>query len=185
MDPEEQKRIEALQLAYDTTYRLYQHSAQTGQRSKLTTLFAIAGAIGGGFISPLAPMLVINAAFLYDTYKKREERIILRDAFNEVVKDMDPEARRYLDELDTLVNDVEDLNMDDINPVKQWEKKNYMGLGMVGFSLLFAFNILPGAIAAMAGFEDTDRVNQVAKAAVKAKEEMERIHPREELVPQP
>ncbi len=180
---EEQQGQNSLQQAYRTTSDVYQYVRKDSKRSLLTVLFGLVAGVGSAALVPnpwVAP-IIIDAVFMYDTYQKRKNSLHLAKIFNEVTKDMAPEAKKHLRDIENQLQDVREINPQDLNLKKHWENKNFMGVGFIGYGLLFAQPVLPAFLALMVGNSDSKRNAHLSNAAVKAAEEMERIYSKEQL----
>lgn len=196
---EEQREIQSLQNAYQATYEVYQRAATANKSLQLSAIFCVAAI--ADFISgnPATSMLVSDpgtAAFtsmvaaqlaaMYGAYQSRVRLMILKNMFNGASEEMDSHAQAHLRDIDREFSEVVPMGLNDFNPMQQWENGNRHGV-IAGVSALFFLPPIQGLFTgafAMSGAADYFRNQRLQQLAWNAKEEMEKVHGAEKLIPQ-
>lgn len=145
-----------IQGAYDLTFDLFMMSKQGNKRAMLTEVFGIA-AMFTPLVVPVSPVVgacLLGAAYIYGAVQRRETSMKMAQHFNEVASNLGGHAKNYLGELERGFKDVQDFSFDDINPVKHYEKKNFLGLAFGAFSILLSPTLLPVALNVLATQSD-------------------------------
>ncbi|GEM_PF-6806571 len=134
----EAEQLAEVQAAYDLTYK----------RATLTEVFGMA-ALFSPLILPVTPIVgacLLGAAFIYGAIQRRDSSLSMAKHFNDVAGRMAGHGRNYLKELGNDFKDVQEFSFDDINPVKQYEQKNYTGLIFLAASVILSPVLLPVAL---------------------------------------
>lgn len=156
----EDRQLAEIQAAYDLTFNLNQTANVGGTRATMVEVAGFAAMIGCAFlpVSPFVGGLALAAAFVKSALMRREHSMNLSSYFNDVSSALGDYPRSYLKELESDLKAVEDFSWDDINPVKQYERKNYGGLGVLAATvILIAPTLVPIALSMMATDIDRER----------------------------
>lgn len=152
----EAEQLAEVQAAYDLTYDLFTMAKEGNKRATLTEIFGIA-AVFSPLILPVTPIVgacLLGAAYIYGAVQRRDSSLHMAKHFNDVAGRMTGHGRNYLRDMESDFKDVQEFNFDDINPVKQYEQKNYTGLIFMVASVILSPTLLPVALNVLATQSD-------------------------------
>ena len=144
----EAEQLAEVQAAYDLTYDLFTMAKEGNKRATLTEVFGMA-ALFSPLILPVTPIVgacLLGAAYIYGAIQRRDSSLSMAKHFNDVAGRMTGHGRNYLKEIENDFKDVQEFSFDDINPIKQYEQKNYTGLLILAASVILSPVLLPVAL---------------------------------------